>query len=304
MQAFDLSRTVKHGFTALKRATVPLLVGAFIIDFLTGRFGSNNYSGGSDYGGSDTDPQWDPNPPTFDTGSIRTPTGFEGLELPTVFGEADTFAIAAVVLGGLVCAGLFLLVLLVARCFMLTGWYRLHEECLLDGTGTFTALFSGADRLRSMVGLKLIEGLIQGSIAVVALALAGLAAFVAIPIMGESFAAFAGLAILAAFWFPVAAFLSLRLFAADRLLALEAMGPIEALKGSWQLTSGRLPEILIFFIGLILIQILVTLASCCLCCFSFVITVPLRAVMDTAVTEAVLVAARGDSATEEWSAFE
>ena len=302
MQAFDLSRTVNHGFAALKRSAVPLLVGAFIVDFLSGRFGSNNFSTGDNYSGSDTEPQWDPN--TVDTGSISTPPSFEGFELPAVFAETDTFAIAAVVLGGLVCAGLFLLVLLVARCFMLTGWYRLHEECLLDGTGTFTALFSGADRLRSMVGLKLIEGLIQGSIAVVALALAGLAAFVAIPTMGEAFAAFAALSIFGAFWFPVAVFLSLRLFAADRLLALEAMGPIEALKGSWRLTSGRLLEVLFFFIGLGVIQILVTMASCCLCCFSFLLTVPLRAVMDTAVTEAVLVGVRGDSATEEWAAFE
>lgn len=306
MQAFDLGRTLNHGVDALKRSAGPLLVGAFIIDFLSGRMG-NSGGGGSSSSSSDEAPfDWDPdNWGLKDTGTIQAPN-LEGLGLPTDLLDDPDLALmgGGLIIGVLVCFGLVFLALFMARCFMLTGWYRLHEEGLLDGVGSFSTLFSGADRFGPMFALKSIESTVYAVLWFGGFLVGAIIFWVGSPSIGPQLAAAAGVVVMLALALPISLFLSLRLFMADRLLVLEAMTPMESLRESWSLTGERVGEIAIFFVLMVLLQMLVTGLSCCLCCFSFLLTVPLRAVMDTAVSEGVLVAVRGEENALTWAAFE
>ena len=305
MTAFDPARNLKHGFEALKRNLAPMLVGAFIINFLSGRFGFNGSGGGSDYSSSTQD-DWDWEPPQPQDTGIQAPA-----DLPPEFHEllqaleqfeAAPMAVAGVVLGVLACFGVFFLLFVVVRCFMLGGWFKLHQQALIDGEGTFADLFSGGQRLGAMFKLKLLEGLLYGSINLGAVALAVLTFWFGRDPVGATWAAVAGVSVGLAFWMPLTLVLYLRTFAADRLLVFNDLSPTEALGASWRVTGSRLPELLIFFVVLFAVYTTVTMVSLCFCCFAFVLTVPLRAVIDTALSEGVLIAGSEDDC-ETWAAF-
>ena len=305
MTAFDPVRNLKHGFEALKRNLAPMLVGAFIIDFLSGRFGAQGSGGGGNSSSSSGD-DWDWEPPQPQDTGIQAPSDLPP-ELHELVQAVDQFeaapmAIGGIVLGLLACFGVFFLLFFVARCFMLGGWFKLHQEALVDGEGSFADLFSGGQRMGAMMKLKLLEGFLYGSINLGAVALAVLTFWFGRPAMGDSFAAMAGLSIGLAFWMPLTAILYLRTFAADRLLVFNDLSATDALGASWRVTGTRLPELLIFFLVMFAFYSAATLFSCCFCCFAFVLTIPLRAVVDTAVSEGVLLAGSEDD-SETWAAF-
>ena len=293
MSAFDPARSLQKGWETLKTHTAPMLLGALIVDFLSGRLGSNFSGGGGGGGGNDVN--WDP--PAQDTGELdfqfQAPQDpIQQLEQALQALDGAHAVAGSMMLIGLVCFGLFSLVWLVARCFILGGWYRLHIQALREDDASFNHLFSGGEVLGPMVKLKLLESIIYGAIVLFAFGAAGLTLY-----LGRSYGEVAfllsglvGFALSA----PLAGFVDLRIFAADRLLVIGGMTATQALGASWRLTGANLLGVIVFLGAMVCTSVVVVTLSCCLCCFGFLVTIPLRAVIDTAVTDAV---------TQAWEQF-
>ena len=262
------------------------LLGALLVDFLSGRLGGNMRGGGG--GGNNNDFDWET--PSKDTGEVdfqfQAPQDpMQQLEQALQAMDGVQAIAGSVLLVGMVCFMLFSLFWLVARCFMLGGWYRLHIQALREEEAGFNHLFSGGEVLGPTVKLKLLESLIYGAIGLFAIAAAGGSLYLG-RAYGEMAFLLSGL-VGFAFSAPLAGFVYLRTFAAGRLLVIGGMTATEALGASWRLTGANFLGAIVFLGAMVCTYCVVVTLSCCLCCFGFLVTIPLRAVIDTAVTDGV-----------------
>ena len=156
--AFDIGGALSDGWRCLKLSPWPLLVGGLLMTISEGnRFNGNGLSdltrasegSGSGSGDAFEDLLRDLSPNLWNAGPAQGPRPL------AVLGEAfglggSEIALVGVLLGVLVVAVVVAIGLFVLRCWVQTGYIRLHREVLETGAGSFRALFSGADRFWHM----------------------------------------------------------------------------------------------------------------------------------------------------------
>ena len=294
-QAFDISRSLATGLKALEAAPWPLLLGAVLMQCTENSGGNGGGSGGS--GGGDP---WD----DYDSwesqdwqgmgARVGELTGFDPASLTGNIGATELAIIVAIVvlvLGiGLVCG----LMVLAFRSWVHGGYLRLHEEVLRTGGGSFGTLFGGADVFLRMMGFKVAAGLILTGIALLAVlpgvAIAGVGYLVTSP----SLYAVAGLVGLGLF-VPAYLYVWLGLYFGNHAVALDGLPILGAVEHSWDLARGNRLWMLLY----LLVTGVVWMLGMCLCCVGIFLT---RAIVDTARTEAYLLATRTSAESDDlWS---
>lgn len=283
-QAFNISRGLESGLAAFKRAPLPLFLGGLLMQCTEGGGGGGSGNTGSSSwdngGGSGMDFDYrmgldellrvDLAPLPSDLGQ----GGLGGLELGLIVG---------LVLLGLFCGAL----VLVFRAFLQTGYIRLHVRAL-ESEGSFGDLFSGVDRLAPMLLWKLLKGLVSfGVLAVSALPGVGL-------IGGGLMMEMYGLSILGGvliflICIPVMIYIGLGLSMGDHAVALDELGPTEALEKSWTLVSGNRLHLFIFLLVYGLARVASVLVGLLMLCIGALFTVPtVRAITDVGFTQGYL----------------
>jgi hypothetical protein len=286
-QAFNIGRALDHGWKVLKRAPLPLGVGAVIMSLTDG--GTFNV------------------PSEFFSGDSQDAESFGDLfNLLGVFGAASSgmdnlgiAVMAAVIFFAVVVAIGFLLL----RLWVEPGYFRLHWRLFATGDQGFGPLFSGADRMVDLLLLKLLEFLVL-TVTVIASALPGglvlglgfgLDKNIALMIVGGGLM---GIGLLGA-----AIYVGLGLTLAGRVLVLEGHKPRDALRRSWELAAGHRWTLFLFVFVFGVLQLAGYLVGMLLCCVGMLLTVPAtRAWADVAMTEAFLLHTQGGPGALSWMA--
>jgi hypothetical protein len=293
-EAFDIAARLSSGFRALKVAPWPLLLGALLMQCTEGGSGSGgNYSGS---GGSGDDGSWD----SYDWENLGASIG--DLATPDPAGAIANvggaeLAIIAVVLVlalgvGLLCGG----AMLAFRSWVHGGYVRLHRQVLRTGAGGFDTLFGASDVFVSMIGFKLLWGLIYTGTLMLALlpggVLVGAGAIAEVtPLI------WVGVALMVLVAIPVALYVTLGLVFGELAVALDGAKAMQAVERSWELARGNRLWLLLY----LFVTGMFTLVGICLCCFGVVFT---RAIADTGLTEAYLLATRPAAELEGWWSLE
>lgn len=285
--AFDISRSLSSGLEALQAAPWPLLLGAVLMQCTENSGG--NYSGSSPSGGGGSDPwgdydSWESHDwlglgaraeelTRFDLGDAAGNIG--GAELGIIV------VIMALVLGLGLCCGLLVLAF---RSWVHGGYIRLHEEVLRTDAGSFATLFGAADSFLRMMGFKLVAALIHTGIFLLALVPGGVLLGVglyldSVPLLGVGGAA---MLLIAA---PCSIYVWLGLYFGNHAVALDDASVVGAVERSWELVRGHRLWLLLYLV----VTGLVWAIGMCFCCVGIFLT---RAVVDTARTEAYLLATR------------
>ncbi len=260
-EAFSPVRAIAHGFAALRRAPLSVLVGGFAL-FLVGLCSGGG--GGGDFGEIMKEDQ----PPEV------------------------SLAILLVLLGVLAVSIVVALLGFVARSFLLPGWIRLQRHVLEHGTENLALLFSGGDTVVRMMGWRILDGFIRfGTFVVAAIPGAILVALAARDDMNSTLL-FAGIAVVALLALPVSIYVGLGLRLGDHAVTLEGLGPIAALDRSWELARGNRLRFWLFFF----ITDFVSLLGLLLCFIGIFVT---RAIADVGVTEAFVLATMPDA--KDWT---
>jgi hypothetical protein len=193
------------------------------------------------------------------------------------------------------------LVLVVFRSWLSVGWLRLHKELLELGTGNWSTLFSGGDRIWDMLVLSLLSGAVSlGAVAVGALpggalALAGAA-------MKSSGLTMAGVGLLLVLVLPIAIYVGLGLGLAQHHLVLDDLAPTEAMRRSWSTMDGNRIHYFIFNLVMAIFRGIAGVVGLCLLCVGALVTGPVaRAMVDLGATEAFLLLTRSEEETKQWS---
>lgn len=288
-QAFNISRGLEHGFAAFKRAPLPLFLGGLLMQCTeggSGGGGGNSGSGGSlpwetdgGSGGMDYDYRMDLGdllradiPPTPDLAEMA---GIAGLSMGLIVG---------MVLLGIVCLGL----IWAFRSWLHVGYIRTQSRALRSGQGTFSDLFSGADRLVSMMIWKLLKGLITtGAFLVAGVPGGGILIFGAlnqsIPLI------IAGVVVVLLLCVPVLIYIGLGLAFGEHAVTLDELGPTDALERSWELASGNRLHLFLFLLVYGILRFVSAIVGLLMLCIGALVTVPVaRAVTDTGFTESYL----------------
>ena len=254
--AFSPGRAVSHGFAALKRQPVGLLVGAFLL-------GVPNGGGGGGGGGNSSS--------NFGGGSMS---------------EEEMMALAAIVLvvAGIGCCLGFAFWLF--RSWLQPGYFRLHRELFVQGTASMGPLFSGGDAFKRMALWKLLKGMIMTTTVVMTALPGGAITAAALAVEREQLA-FIGMGVMAVLIFPVTLYVGLGLSLGDHAVALDDAGPMDAMRTSWGLASGSRFALLFYYIATGFFSMLGILA----CCVGVFAT---TAIVDAGTTEAYLLATRDD----------
>jgi hypothetical protein len=263
-EAFDIPRAIGHGWEALKRQPIGLLLGAFLMSVTEGG------GGGSGGNGQPADSQ-----------------GLsEGLrEASNALGGAE-WAVIALIGGCVLCCGLAILLF---RSWLEPGYLRLHRELVIGGASGVGPLFGGASAWTRMIAWNLLSGVIMLGTLVVAMlpggALlgAGYASHESVPLM------VAGGVLMAIIGVPVGIYVKLGLSFGAHAVALDDLGVMDALERSWALARGARLHLFLFF----LVTGLFWAAGLLLCCVGVFAT---RAIRDVGVTEGYLIATRPEAA--------
>ncbi|MEC7949481.1 MAG: hypothetical protein VX265_18075 [Myxococcota bacterium] len=282
--AFSVSRAVSHGWAALKREPVGLLLGALILSVVEGGGGGGGNNLGNlgnlgEGGGSG------------DTSALGGDWGGNG-DWQQAFGDLGGFedpAVLGVMAIALSCACLLQLVFWLAASFIRPGYLQLHQELLLEGSSSPGRLFGGSAQFKAMAMWKLLKAVIGLGVTVVALAPGG--GLLALGLVQETEPlVFGGAFLMAAVGAPVLIYVHLGLMLGAHAVALDDLGPLDALERSWDLAQGnRLPLLVYGFVtGLFHIVGLL------LCCVGVIGTV---AMIDFGTTVAYLLATRDDHET-------
>jgi len=255
--AFDIGRALSHGMDAVKRQPLGLLLGAFILILFGGGGGGGGGGGPSDYSGID------------DRGARDL---LMGLELGIILIS--------------VCVGCFCAVLgLFVRAWIQPGYYRMHRDLVVTGAAEVGTLFGGGDAfLRTLLWQLLMGVVLLGT--VVAAAIPGGIGLIVVLRGGGEPALPVVIGLVAALSLPMAltgAYVGLGLALGGHAVALDGLGPAEALEKSWALASGNRIHLLLFFFVVGLFNIVGLL----MCCLPIVWT---KAVSDFGVTESYLLA--------------
>lgn len=252
-EAFAPIRAIRHGFAAVRRAPLSVLVGGFLMLSVT------ICSGGGGGGGGDME-------------EITR-------DAPPEVGIALALMMLGVAIVGMI-VGLFFFAV---RCWILPGWIRLQRHVVEHGTEDLPKLFSGGDVFIRMLFWRLLQGFIRFSTALLAILPGGaLVAFgfyqgpdMTIVAAGAALAVFIAL--------PVLIYIDLGLRLGDQLVTLEGLGAIDALDRSWEMARGNRLTLWIFFFVTDIFAVLGIF-------FCGVGVFATRAIADVAVTEAFLLA--------------
>jgi hypothetical protein len=300
-ESFQLRRAVDHGWAAFKAAPGPLLVGAILMQCSegggggTGNWGSalqNQRSEGSGQGGSSSLA-----PRLLEASRdlahrTRADVGDFVGDLSESLGNQEAGVIAVIVVAavllGLLCIG----VLLAFRCWIEPGWYRLQREVLSSGSGRFGTLFGAWDAFLSLLGWKVLAGLI--SVGTFLLAAIPGGALLAWGLLKEILpVTISGGLLLAILVIPALWYVGLGLWFGPRLVALERARAIEALERSWELARGHRWQLFWFNLVLVLLQV----SGICLFCVGILVT---RPVAETGATGAFLLYVRPREETDAY----
>lgn len=255
--AFDPFRALRHGFAALQKEPVSVIVAGFALTILDSCQGGGGNNIPSDMG----------------SGS--------GMD------EAVVAIIAMVALIGC-CIGI---AVLLAKAFVEPGAWRIAERLTVDGTSGLDPLFSGKDVWLSMLGYTLLKGLIAFGVFIVSALPGGLVIGVAFALgQGDEPnvpVAVAGAALAAVIVLPAMIYVTLGLQLGNLAISLEQATAMEALDRSWTLARGNRVQLFLFN----LINGLLMFGGLLLCCVG---VIPARGVVLCATANAFLLHTRDD----------
>ena len=271
--ALDIERAITHGWEGFKLSPWVMGVGSLLILMTSGNSGN------------------------FNVGDL------EGL---TEGGEGEM--IVAGVLLAMAGIGCFCLVMgFLINSWIMPGFIRVHRDLVVDGEGDFSTLFSGFDVIFRMILWKFLRGFITfGIISVSVLPggflllagsglLAGAMGDVQLPSLLVGGGAltvgfvlmFAGIIVA----IVVATYVSLGLSFGSEAIALDGLGPIEAMEKSWTLVSGHRWPLLLFSMVLGIVSFMGMMA----CCVGIIVT---SGIAGLGWTEAYLIAT-----CDDWEEF-
>lgn len=308
-EAFDIGRSLTHGWRSLVRCFPILFVGGCFKACTDGGGGG----GGNSFGGGGNDEEtermlrnlfnnnWSPSDLRAGLGRALEPMVQATPE--DLLREVGLEGVGIAVGIAIVLAVVFALVMLILafRAWFVPGYIRVHREILETGAGQWVTLFSGADRFVSMFLWQLLGGAVGlGSFVVLSIP-------AAVPLVygimnDNTMLALVGGAIGLVFTLPAAIYIALGMSLGDHAVVLDELGAVDALARSWSLVSGN--RLWMFFYNFVtmLVQILVALPGLCLCCVGIYLTRPLGfAIRDLGVTESYLLHTQPPEVTERWS---
>lgn len=284
-QAFNISRGLKNGWAAFKRAPVPLFLGGLLMQCTeggSGGGGGNSSSSPWDDGGSSGGMDFDYRMELGDV--LRADLA----PLPDDLGLGGMGGLELGVMVGLVLLGLFCgMLLVVFRAFLHTGYIRLHHRAL-ESEGSFGDLLSGADRLVPMLLWKLLKGLVSiGAFVVSAVPGIGLIVF---GLMQEQYAiSVVGGVLILLISVPVVVYIGLGLSLGDHAVALDELGPTAALEKSWSLVRGNRLHLFLFLLVYGFARFASVFVGLLMLCIGVLFTVPtVRAITDIGFTQGYL----------------
>ncbi len=312
-QAFDPARALAAGFDAFKRSWPALFLGGCLMNCTEGGGGGGNSLGqlAEDRGGGggfgrDFGHSWDLGDLAHrlhaGLADLHAAAGHAlgGLSGPPL-GAGMTDGVALVV--GLAALAVVLLVVggvVAFRAWIWGGYLRVQQRALGELPGEpaaeFGVLFGGADRFVDNLLWMLLSGLISfGTLAVAALP--GGAVAVAGGVL-ESEALMwigAGLGVIVAL--PAMIYVSLGLALGRCFVVFDGLPARAALDRSWAMARGQRLRLFLFFLVLGLFRFVAAVVGFLMCCVGIVVTGPAaRAVSDTGLTAAFLLATRGPEA--------
>ncbi|MBN1336612.1 MAG: hypothetical protein JXB39_11695 [Deltaproteobacteria bacterium] len=303
-EAFNLRRALDHGWAAFKAAPAPLIVGALLMQCSEGGGGGGGGNWGralQQHGSDDSGSGGSAALGTrlLETGREarqRASGAFQDLygEMSDALGGLEPAVIVAIValvaVLGLVCV----LAIFAFRCWIEPGWYRLHREVLVQGTGRFGTLFGAWDALLPLAGWKILAGLVSLGTFLLA-AIPGGACLAWGLVRENTPLAVVGGVLVALIVIPALWYVSLGLWFGPRLVALEGARPVAALERSWDLSRNHRWRLFGFLLVLMLVQI----AGFCLLCIGILVT---RPIAETGATGAFLLHVRPRQETDAyWS---
>lgn len=306
-EAFDPFRAFRHGYAAFRLAPFPLFLGALGMWFTAGSGGSGNLDdvgrvimdsqtddGGGDAPSYDNFDDWGERlnalPRTLNdvVGRVQDiPPELQdllnelgsGMEIGAILG-----IVGLVLVVSLFCGGIMMLI----RSFIHTGYLRLHDQLVREGTGDFGPLFSGADFLGPMVLWKVLKTVIGFGSSMVA-GSPGFALMIVGAVQKNVALALVGGALTLVLFVPAMFYVQLGLALGAHALVLERLSPMQALERSWSLASGHRSELFIFLFAQAIVSIAATLVGLMACCVGIFVTMPVAlASIDVGMTEAFM----------------
>ncbi len=309
--AFNISRALTNGFETLKRFLAPMMVGGALMTFLDGGCNSGfNIPTPSD---DDSDINWEALErllPSGEGGASIQDSRTELVAADTSIPDLLTFLPGMDGVSPLV---IFLVVLFVAgivltigtilfglRCWIETGWIRLHHRILTEGDGSMNHLFSGIDRLKPAVAYRLLVGCIGVGTTFVAMlpggVIAGLGFGLDSTVVGIAGGILAVLCLVAA-----NIYVQLGLALGMHAVVLDGCTAVEAMHQSWEVARGN--RLTIFFFQLIvnILNVVAMGVGLLMLCIGALVTVPaMRAIGDFGFTESYLLFTRDAAERDQW----
>ncbi len=271
--ALDLERAITHGWEGFKLSPWVMGVGSLLILMTSSNSGNIN------------------------VGDLEglTDDGEGGMIIAAVLLAMAGVACFCMVMGFLI------------NAWIMPGFIRVHRELVADGETSFSTLFSGFDVLFRMILWKFLVGFITFGIIAVSVLPGGFFLVAGSGLVAGSMgdaqlpALFAGggaltigfvlLFVGIVIAIVVATYVSLGLSFGSQAIALDGLGPIEALERSWTLVDGHRWPLLLFTMVLGLVSLLGMMA----CCVGIIVT---SGIAGLGWTEAYLIAT-----CEDWEEF-
>lgn len=288
--SFDIGRALNHGLLAIRIASAPMWLAGLLMSISDGCGGSvPDFSKLARERGQTH--VWLANPP----------------KLPRVIDQllADDTSRAwliGAVLGVVLVVMFVAIALFVLRCWLETGFVRLHVNILEHATDDLAPLFTGRDRLRAMLGYNLLSGMSLLAAGMIAAWPGGLLAYYGFATKHTGMA-FAGIAFSVIIGVPVLVFVALGVYLGPLAVALDGASAVHALRRSWALAHENRWTLLGFALVCWLVQLLGYMGIL-LCCIGVLGTLPLaRSLIGFAKTESYLLFTRGLEQTAGWRAW-
>lgn len=273
--AFDIGRSIRHGFAALRLAVGPLWLGGLLI-----LIAQNCTSPGA------------PDPTLFGDGDeMFSDLSFDEDLLLVVAGVVAALVLFALTVGALLWA---------FQCWVTVGFIRLQVNVLEHASGATAPLFSGKDRFWHMLGWSAIERLVMVAAFFAGIWPGALLAFIGFRADDATLMiAGGGLAALVAV--PLGVYAGLGTFLGAQAVVLEGKGPTQALRRSWALARGNRWPLALFALVCLLLMLAAYPLGFALCCVGVFVLPPLGlAITGFARTEGFLLMTRGVEQAREW----
>ena len=309
--AFDISRALTNGFETLKRFAAPMFVGGALMTFLDG--GCNSTFNVPTPSGNESDIDWEALEqflPSEEGGAtiqgplpeiIAANTGLSDLlaSLPGMDGIGPVMVVLIVLFVAVIAVTIGI-VFLGLRCWIETGWIRLHHRILVDGDGNMNHLFSGMDRLKPAVAYRLLIACVGVGTTFVAMLPGGVLAGIGLSLNATPVAICGG--ILAVLCLLIAnIYVQLGLALGMHAVVLDRCSAVEAMHQSWELARGNRLTIFFFQFVLGIMNLVAMTVGLLMLCIGALVTVPaMRAIGDFGFTESYLLFTRDEATRAEW----